>query len=193
MVMMTKPAANMRMFVAAYPSHESGRAMLKAAEKLSLPPHRMLPREQVHLTLQFIGDVPANELDSVTESVERSAAGLAAFMLTPTRLISLPERGPARLVAAETDAPAALMELQRRLAHRLASDAREKDDRPYRPHLTLCRFRSPARGVMVDVPLNAPAFVVDRIALMRSTLKADGAQHHEVANFALEPSGWCGP
>lgn len=182
---MSKPSLNMRMFVAAYPSHESGRAMLKAAEQLTLPPHQMLPREQVHLTLVFIGDVPAIELDAATESVERSAAGLTAFTLTPTRLISLPARGPARLVAAETDAPAALMELQRRLAHRLANNVREKDDRPYRPHLTLCRFRSPAHGVAVDEPLNAPAFLVDRIALIRSTLKPDGAQHFEVAGFAL--------
>jgi 2'-5' RNA ligase len=182
---MSKPSLNMRMFVAAYPSHESARAMLRAAEKLSLPPHRMLPREQVHLTLQFIGDVPVNDLDAVTESVERSAAGLGAFTLTPARLISLPERGPARLVAAETDAPATLMELQRRLAHRLATNVREKDDRPYRPHLTLCRFRSPARGVTVDQPLNAPSFEVDRIVLMRSTLKPDGAHHHEVAAVAL--------
>jgi 2'-5' RNA ligase len=182
---MSKPTANMRMFVAAYPSHESARAMLKAAEKLSLPPHRVLPREQVHLTLQFIGDVPANELDAVTESVERSAAGLPTISLTPAKLISLPDRGPARLIAAETDAPGTLMELQRRLAHRLASNSRDKDDRPYRPHLTLCRFRSPARGVTVDQPLNAPSFEVDRIVLMRSTLKPDGAHHHEVAAVAL--------
>lgn len=175
----------MRMFVAAYPSHESARAMLKAAEKLSLPPCRMLPREQVHLTLVFIGDVPANELEAVTESVERSAAGLMKFELKATRLISLPERGPARLVAAETDAPATLMELQRRLAHRLASNVREKDDRPYRPHLTLCRFRSPMRGVQVNQAIDVPAFVVDRVVLMRSTLKPDGAHHVEVAGFGL--------
>jgi hypothetical protein len=51
--------------------------------------------------------------------------------------------------------------------------------------LTVCRFRSPARGVSVDQALNAPAFPVRRITLMRSTLAAEGATHHEVVGCDL--------
>ena len=32
------------------------------------------PPEQVHLTLQFIGNVPPRDLDGVTESVRRATA-----------------------------------------------------------------------------------------------------------------------
>jgi 2'-5' RNA ligase len=178
---MSKPASDLRLFVAAYPSHESARSMAKALERLKLPPHKPTPREQIHLTLQFIGDVPQRELDETIESVQRAASGLEPFTLTPQRLITLPERGPARLIAAESDAPATLMELQRRLAVRLARNIREKDDRPFRPHLTLCRFRSPARGVTMDQPLAADAFEVSQILLMRSVLMPSGARHEEVS------------
>jgi 2'-5' RNA ligase len=181
---MTRPA-NLRLFVAIHPPHEIAQGFLKATDSLNLPPHRPTPREQVHLTLQFIGDTPARKLESTIESMQRAVAGLPAFQLVPLRLITLPPRGPARLVAAQTSAPPALLEIHRRLATRLARNVRGKDEERFRPHLTLSRFRSPVSGFVIDQALELPAFSVDRIVLMRSTLAPDGAQHHEVASFAL--------
>jgi 2'-5' RNA ligase len=185
---MSKPMNNLRLFVALYPTHEAARAMMKALEKLELPPHRPTPREQIHMTLQFIGDTPENELEATLESIERSAAGLGAFSLTALRLISLPEGRVARLVAAETDGPAAMMEIQRRLAHRLARNVRERAGDRFRPHLTLCRFKKPMAMPPLDHALAPLKFDVDRIVLMRSTLDPQGARHHEVATFQLSAS-----
>ena len=182
---MARPSANLRLFVAIHPPADVTSAMLGALEHLKLPPHRLTPREQVHLTLQFIGDTPTSELDATIESVRRAAAGLPSFELAPAQLITLPQRGPARLIAVETDAPAGIMELHRRLATRLAGNVRERDRERFRPHLTICRFRSPVRGVSVDRTLSAAPFRVERITLMRSTLSAEGATHHEVAGCSL--------
>ncbi|MCI0363394.1 MAG: RNA 2',3'-cyclic phosphodiesterase [Phycisphaerales bacterium] len=182
---MAKPSSNLRLFVAIYPPREVAEAMLKAMAELKLPAHRATLCEQVHLTLQFIGDTPARELDATIESVERAASGLVGFELSTERLFQLPERGPARLVAAQTDAPPTLMELHRRLAMRLARNVRDKKDERFRPHLTLCRFSSPTRGVKVDQKLELPKFAVEHISLMRSTLGADRAQHHEVMQVRL--------
>lgn len=184
---MTKPTSNLRLFVGVYPPEGVSRAMLRALERLPMPPHRATPPSQVHLTLQFVGDVPARELDDVIESVERSAAGLGPFTLTPRRLVSLPERGRARLVAAETDSPANLLELQRRLAHRLARNARQRAGDRFLPHLTLCRFRDAGPWERIIADLAAPAFDVLRIVLVRSTLRPEGAEHHAVREVALAP------
>ncbi len=175
----------MRLFVAAYPPPEVVRGMLAALKRLELPPHRLVPPEQVHLTLQFIGDTAPGRLDTVHESVERATGGLRAFDLTPRRLVRLPERGRARLVAVETDAPATLLELQRRLATRLARRTRHNPADRFRPHLTLCRFRQPSPLHEVDVAVDVEGFTVDRILLMKSTLHSTGAQHVEVAQFVL--------
>lgn len=185
---MAKPTSNLRLFVALYPPLETARALIKSLDGLSLPHHRPTQIEQLHMTVQFIGDTPARELDAVVESVQRGAAGLNAFELTPERLITLPERGPARLVAAQTNSPGALMEIHRRLVTRLARKVRERDAERFRPHLTLCRFRSPTRGVRLDSPLRLPAFEVNQIKLMRSTLGSSGAQHHEVISCELARS-----
>jgi 2'-5' RNA ligase len=174
-----------RLFVAAYPPPALARAALERIGSLGLPEHRATPGEQVHLTLQFIGDTDPRELDAVRESVARSASGLAAFELTPARLITLPKRGPSRLVALETDAPPGVLELHRRLAHRLASETRKDAADRFLPHLTLCRFRRPARGVRVDEGVELDPFVVPEIRLMRSVLRPEGAEHRVVEAFGL--------
>src|SRR4029450_13764102 len=144
---MARPSANLRLFIAIHPPPEVVSAMLSALDELELPPHRLTPRAQVHLTLQFIGDTPTSELDATIESVKRAALGLRSFELAPARLITLPERGPARLIAVETDAPATLIELHRRLATRLAQNVRHSDRERFPPPLSGGRVRRPGGGV----------------------------------------------
>lgn len=173
----------MRLFVAAYPAAGSARAMLDLLRQLDLPEHRAVSPEQVHMTLQFIGDTDSRQLDGVMQSVERAAAGIAPFDLTPRELVCLPARGDPRLVALATDAPPGLLEMQRRLAARLARNPRDRQR--FLPHFTLCRFRADAEvwRVRRDAPL--AAFPVRAVRLMESVLRPEGAQHREVARFDL--------
>lgn len=160
--------------------------MQQAVGLLELASHRLVPPEQVHLTLHFIGQTPASELDQTIESVRRATAGVHGFALRPLGLIRLPQRGPARLVAAETDRPPALLEIKRRLVTRLARSSRRDSADRFRPHLTLCRFRKPTRVDAIEAPFDVAAFPVTRIALMRSTLTHHGAEHHEVISCEME-------
>lgn len=175
---------SIRLFVAVYPPAEVAAAMIGSLAGLELPPMRLTPHDQVHLTLQFIGERTQRELPEVHESVERSAAGLAVFALAPLRLVSLPERGPARLIACETDGPPPLLEIHRRLALRLARSPRERSGDRFLPHLTLARFSSPSQ-VRVALPVEVPEFAVTSISLRRSILKPGGAVHAELARFPL--------
>lgn len=187
---------NLRLFVAIYPPQggregdpvRGSRDWLRAIRKLDPPlaNHRPTPPEQVHLTLQFIGDTPQGDLDRVIESIERSASGIAPFGLTPLRLMTLPPRGRPRLVALETDAPPPLLELQRRLAHRLARNPRQKAGDRFLPHLTLARFTHDARPRDLDVPARDPMFHVEHLALVRSVLLPTGAQHRVLREFPLK-------
>ncbi len=177
---------NLRLFVAVYPPPETALALLQALTGLDLPRHRLVPHEQVHLTLQFIGDTPPAKVGEVAETVRRAAGGLEGFAMAPQRLITLPERRAPRLVAAQTDRHATLLELKRRLAVRLSPSARRRPDDRFRPHLTLCRFRSPAALPAIDAPLDVAQFTVEAIALVHSTLRPDGALHRTMEIVALE-------
>lgn len=185
---MSRPTSNLRLFVAVYPPAALVRAMLERLAALALPPRtRTTPADQVHMTLQFIGDTPVAQMDDVQESVRRAAAGLPGFELSLRELIALPERGHRRLIAAETDAPATLLELQRRLAQRLARNPRDRNrtGERFRPHMTLCRFASPVKRIDLGDAALSGAFSVDHIALMRSTLSSAGATHHQVLSVPL--------
>jgi 2'-5' RNA ligase len=183
-----RPTKNLRLFVAAYPPADLAQRMLEHLERLPLAREaRLVPPQQVHLTLQFIGDVASADRDGVIESVQRAAAGLAGFRLSLQRLAALPERRPARLIAAETDAPATLRELHSRLAVRLANKPRARPGREFRPHMTLCRFPAPVSGLRIAESAAAleGSFDVREIALMRSTLSHQGAAHHALARVRL--------
>ena len=122
----SQSASQLRLFVAVYPPQDMVAALLRGIGRLTLPNHRLVHPEQVHLTVHFVGAVPAAQLDSILESVEYGMHGITPFSLAPDRLITLPERSRKRLVAAEADGPAPLAELHRRLVSRLASNPRTR-------------------------------------------------------------------
>ncbi len=180
----------LRLFVAAYPNASWAAEALRLLEGIPLPPRaRTTPADALHLTLQFIGDTSDKDLPAVIESVERSAAGIAAFDLTPVRLIALPQRGQARLIALELDAPAPMMELQSRLVARLARNPRAKKADRFLPHLTLCRFDPTPVPEGLPRPANLRSFHVDAIRLMRSVLTFAGAEHTTMRRIALTKDG----
>lgn len=180
------PERELRLFVAVYPPAEAVGEWLRALSGMSLAPHRVTSPEQVHLTLQFIGAVPESRLRDVEESVRRCVAGVGSFALEPRRMISLPRRGPARLVALETSAPAGLLEVQRRLAQRLAHRARARPGDGFLPHITLARFGGGGvPGIPIDVERPGEPFPVREVRLVRIILRPAGAEHVELLRAAL--------
>jgi len=186
-------SAVLRLFVAAYPPREAVERLLGALSGLRVPSFVPVRPEQLHLTLLFMGETRAGRLPEVCESVDRAAAGISGFRLTARRVVTLPKGDQPRVLAVETDAPAALMELQRRLSRRLANPSRSSG--PFLPHVTLARFRhgDTAPEVDIDVENLAPpvrvglaAFDVQEIRLVRSVQLPSGARHDVMSVAALE-------
>ncbi|WP_419192140.1 RNA 2',3'-cyclic phosphodiesterase [Engelhardtia mirabilis] len=172
-----------RLFVAVHPPLAIATDLLATLDGLDLPDHRLTRPDQIHLTVLFVGEVDERDVPLVAESVERAAAGVRAFELAPDGWMALPERGPSRLIAAGAQAPSALAELHRRLAARLVVKGRKP--RSFLPHLTLCRFTRPTPfELSAPFPGVAP-FEIGEVSLMRSVLRPEGAEHRQVARFAL--------
>lgn len=177
-----------RLFIAAYPPPDAATSLLMAVESLAVPSCKPVPIDQVHMTLLFLGDTDERRLDDVIESMNRAASGLPAIELEIVGLMALPERGRARLIAAEAAAPSTLLELQKRLAQRLVR-TRPKRDREFLPHVSLARF--PGSGVVLEhrtwsfPPTACARFVVDHIRLVASVLRTSGAEHREIAHCGL--------
>ena len=95
-------------------------------------------------------------------------------------------------ITAIRDAPPSLVELQRRLATGLELDPQRARAARFLPHLTLCRFRTPTKILPVEAPLSAPGFPVREVRVIQSILRPEGAEHSELASFALQ-DGWDSP
>lgn len=179
----------MRLFVAVYPDAAGAAALARHAAEIEREHggrFRATTRELIHMTLLFIGDTSEREMDGVMESIGRSVAGVGAFELGAGRLVGLPTEREARLVAAETDSPPGLLEVQRRLASRLARNPKDKRSGKYLPHLTLGRFGQGAAEAFEARAIPEVRFGVERVRLMKSVLRPGGAEHAEVAGFALD-------
>lgn len=183
---MAPAPTRLRVFVAAYPPRDAAVRLVEMAARLALPPGRPTAPEQLHLTLQFIGETDQRQLEEVCESVRRSAAGIGPVSLTLGRLIALPKPSAPRLVAVTTESPAPLLEVVRRLAHRLARKPRANAADRFTPHLTLWRFTgAPGRLSLPEASLMESPFDVSEIRLMRSVLLPSGARHDLVEAVPL--------
>lgn len=96
---------------------------------------------RVHITLRFIGEVDAERGRAIAKALERGVP-LIPFHIEAGGLGAFPERGQPRVLwvglTAGSDAVARLEEL---VSARLAQAGVARDDRPFRPHITLARVR----------------------------------------------------
>lgn len=175
----------MRLFAAIYPPREAVEAALRALGSVAGLPGKPAPIEAVHLTLLFIGEVDRRQLKDVTESVERSAAGIARGTLRLHRLVNWPTEQDARMAVVLADASAEVLEIQRRLAKRLARHPRAKGGDRFTPHLTLQRYPHGSKPPDLDVPLEPVEVPVTEVVLVESILSAAGARHVALERFEL--------
>lgn len=177
-----------RYFLALKPPIEAVRHLLdRATIDVEAAPGlwRLAAEGQVHLTLHFIGSVEPRRMDRVIESIERSAAGLHAFDLRVDRRGTLPDEGPPRVLAAFTDAPPDMMEIQRRAFHRLASREQRARGNRFRSHITLARTSDPDAQSPSESAIEPVLFEVSEIHLIRSDLRASGPLHTPVHSVGL--------
>ncbi len=183
----------LRLFVAIYPPPEQAMALRAVAAPLIRPVDRLVPVEQVHLTLVFLGPVARREVKGVLESMGRARVGVSGtggLAMRPRGLVRLPQRGPARVLAATTDLPSGLAEVQKRLAQRLTLPRRGSKTETFLPHLTLARFdqqSTPPTDPLPGLPeaiVRSP-IVPEHMCLMRSVQTSAGTRHEELGRVPL--------
>ena len=176
-------------------------ALLRVQTALSATrlPIRPVRPEGIHLTLAFLGEIPAGRVPAVRAAVQQSAAGIPVFTLRAEGVGMFPHARRPRVVwvgvEAEPEARAHLETIQRRLVAALQA-ARFECDARFDPHLTLGRVQDYATaeqaaqiGAAVQaLPRLAPvAFDVAHISIMRSDLRPGGAVYTRLDAIPLLP------
>ena len=183
-----------RLFVALeLPEMVRGALVQWRVEQVGAPPGlRLASPESLHMTLCFLGSVPATAVDAIAGAC-RSVAGFARLALGLGEAVWLPSARRTRVLAVDLDdagsgSAGGLGQLQAALAAALVAGGwYERETRPFRPHVTVARVRSGARVHGVELPRPVPVqFVGSDVALMRSWLGGShGARYERLAKVAL--------
>jgi RNA 2',3'-cyclic 3'-phosphodiesterase len=145
---------------------------------------RLVPIEQLHLTLRFLGDIPRDSVAALGKALEHAAAVCPQVDVALEGIGTFPERGHPRVLWLGLALPEPIFALQAACEAAAQQIGLAPEPRPFRPHLTLGRWRSPApRPALPPVTLGTTR--LSRIVLYESQLGPGGATHTPLGSFAL--------
>ena len=146
---------------------------------------RWVKPESIHLTLKFLGGVPAARLGEIGEGLERACRGFAPFAFQVTGLGCFPNfRRPTVVWVGVEEPEGTLARLQEAVEREMARLGFPPEGRAFTPHLTLGRTRRQAGSralrqvgeLIKNTPLGKLGEIkVEAISLMRSDLLPTGA------------------
>ncbi len=103
---------------------------------------RWVDGENLHLTIKFLGDVTDRQLPDVCRVAEDVARQAEPFEFSISRIISVPSAGAMKMVWVGIDEPTGRLEkLYQLLEESYADIGFPKENRLFRPHLTLGRVK----------------------------------------------------
>jgi 2'-5' RNA ligase len=147
---------------------------------------RWVPIENMHLTLNFLGDVSPANVDMFSHMLTTEAKACAPFEMQIGELGSFPTPRRARVIWIGIQAPAALTSLQRGLESAAARLGYEAETRPFSPHLTIGRVKQQVgpseqqkvRAALEKTQVGALGTAnVTAVHLFKSDLKPSGAEY----------------
>lgn len=153
---------------------------------------RWVPAENYHLTLKFLGDVEEPRIASIRGALREALGGTLSFRVTARGLGVFPDPRRPRVLWVGLAAPE-LTRVAGHVEHGLEALGFEKAMAPFRPHVTIGRWRrAEPGGVSVREELlrwrdhDFGEFVIDAVTLVRSTLRPAGAVYDPLEVFPLD-------
>ena len=182
-----------RAFVALDLDAASVRRIGRLSDRLRMgsgaPSASWTPVANFHVTLKFLGDVHTDAAVSLGTVLAPLAAATRAPAPSAVRLDAFPSAQEARVVVVElldeTKDVANLAAKVEELASKLDVP---KEDRPYRPHVTLAHTKRPydaRRWLRPELAEGTEACQTTHLTLYRSRSQAGGTVYVPIARFAL--------
>jgi RNA 2',3'-cyclic 3'-phosphodiesterase len=155
---------------------------------------RWVRLENIHLTLIFLGNFPSNRVDSTGDALKEICDKYAPFSIQLKGIGTFGGRRNPRVLWAGIDG-----ELDRMGAFRddlqikLRAFGVKKEDRKFKPHLTLARFRKGNKPEM-ELPrilsefkdISSPSCKLEELLFLKSDLKPGGAIYTKLMKWSLK-------
>jgi 2'-5' RNA ligase len=157
-------------------------ALVQGELKRSNADVRWVQVGNIHLTLKFFGNVPEKEIEPLAQAAREVAAIQKPFQLQVTQAGAFPNQRSPRVIWLGLGGDLIpLAQMFHQLEKAFAALGHLPEGRPFNPHLTLGRVKSPANrhrlALLLErlAPLNWPPFQINEIILFKSTLTPQGS------------------
>ena len=151
---------------------------------------KWVERQNLHLTLKFLGSVDRHDLARLGDTLGRAAAAAAPSALSARRLTAFPHERAARVLVVELeDASGAVLRLQQGIESELGALGVPREERPFRTHLTLGRVKQgsvDARAALAGLRPPPGEWAVRSFELFESRLGPAGPSYTVLRSFGLD-------
>ncbi len=172
-------------------------SVIDGLRQRSRTPVKWVSANGIHLTLKFLGEIPAPRVEEVKKVLTTACLGTPPMHLEIDALGGFPDTAQPRVVWAGLSGD---IEVLSRLATRvdlaLAELGYARESRPFAPHLTIGRVRPEASrrakselgvAVLAATLPEGLRFDAGAVSLMRSQLRPQGALYTRLSQTPLNP------
>jgi RNA 2',3'-cyclic 3'-phosphodiesterase len=170
----------MRLFIALRLPGQIVDALVAWQGELGAADARTIPRENLHVTVAFLGSRAAADVEPVLAELREASGAARPIVLSPRDYRETPRVGMLRLKDRDLHAHDFAQDVGRRLALR---GLYEPEARRWLPHVTVLRFKTPPH-LRPELPALGE-FSPSDAALYHSVLRPSGAQYAVIESAAL--------
>jgi 2'-5' RNA ligase len=147
--------------------------------------------ENIHLTLKFFGNVALDRIPKISAAATGTTKQFSKFQIGVGKTGVFPRPSRAQVLWIGVNDPSGqLAALQKRFEDECAAEGFEKENRAYRPHLTIARIRKPegARQLAeTHLNMNFPTIEVPlhELIVFRSELSSKGSRYTAISRHQI--------
>jgi 2'-5' RNA ligase len=152
---------------------------------------KLVERQNMHITLKFLGDTGEDRIEGIGEAMETSVKGKAPFELRFRGMGAFPGPMSIKVVWVGMQGGEPLGQISRSLDEELSKIGFPVDGRGFSPHITLGRVRTPRRWGSLPALIDRYAqedfgrMIVEKVALKKSVLGPRGPAYSTVLEVKL--------
>jgi 2'-5' RNA ligase len=184
-----------RVFIAINLPEEIKKQLAKYENKWPELPAKWTPKDNLHITLEFLGDLTDQEIGDTCQIVKEVVKNHKSFSINLTKVLyGPPQKNPPRMIWVEGEKSKELENLKSDLQECLLEKVRfrPEEGRGFSPHITLARiseweFKKMDSEEIPEINENIDLnFSVESIEVMESQLKRGGPQYTILESHNLQ-------
>ena len=160
----------------------------KLKKAIHHPALRWTKEKNLHITLQFLGQLDALDVNDLIKNVKNELEHTPPFYLELGQLELFPTLYKARVITLSVGPTEILLDLAKKVSNGIIKTQYPIEMRPYRGHLTLARLTHPHPTPLSLSDIAAPHFdkiLIDEVILYRSEPAENGSHYTELAKLPL--------